>query len=54
MNFIIDVDKFIIVESNYTHSGDHKEYNFDIKNLKNLKIKSYILRLKISLMNIWK
>ena len=24
------VEKFIIVESNYTHSGEFKEFNFDV------------------------
>ena len=31
------VEKFIIVESNYTHSGEFKEFNFDIKKFKKIK-----------------
>ena len=40
------VDKFIIVESNYTHSGDHKEYNFDIKKFEKFKDKIIYIKIK--------
>jgi len=33
------IHKFIVVESEYTHSGQKKKINFDIKILKNSKIK---------------
>ena len=33
------VEKFIITESKYSHSGKKKKLNFDIKNFLSLKIK---------------
>ena len=33
------VDKFVIVESKFTHSGQKRNLNFSLKNLINLKIK---------------
>ena len=36
------VKKFVISEATYTHNGT-KKTNFDIKNIKNLKIKLSIL-----------
>ena len=36
------VDKFVIVESNFTHSGDKKTLIFKLKNIQNLKIKLFI------------
>ena len=33
------VEKFIIIESNYTHSGEFKEYNFDIEKFNKFKDK---------------
>ena len=40
------VDKFIIVESSYTHSGDFKEYNFDIKKFDKFKDKIIYIKIK--------
>jgi beta-1,4-mannosyl-glycoprotein beta-1,4-N-acetylglucosaminyltransferase len=40
------VEKFIIVESNYTHSGDFKEYNFDIKKFDKFKDKIIYIKTK--------
>ena len=40
------VEKFIIVESNYTHSGDYKEYNFDIKRFEKFKDKIMYIMIK--------
>ena len=37
------VDQFIIVESTFTHSGQKRNLVFDIKNIKNLKIKLNIM-----------
>ena len=34
------VDKFVIVESRFTHSGKKKELNFNIKNFKTFNIGS--------------
>ena len=42
------VEKFIVVESCYSHSGKKKSLNFNIDNYKNLKIKLFILLLKKS------
>lgn len=39
------VEKFIIVESNYTHSGEFKEFNFDIKKFN--KFKDKIIYIKV-------
>ena len=36
------VDKFVIVESNFTHSGDKKNFNFQIEKYSNLKTKLFI------------
>ena len=33
------VDKFVVVESLYTHAGNKKKQNFDINDFKNLKTK---------------
>ena len=33
------VDKFVIIESEYNHKGEKRTPLFNIKNLKNLKIK---------------
>ena len=35
-------DKFIICEAKYTHSGEKKKLNFDIKIFQSLKIKLFI------------
>ena len=36
------VDKFIVVESKYSHSGQKKKLNFDINNYKKFnKLKTY-------------
>jgi beta-1,4-mannosyl-glycoprotein beta-1,4-N-acetylglucosaminyltransferase len=40
------VDKFIIVESSYTHSGKSKKYNFDFK--KFAKFKEKIIYIKVN------
>lgn len=39
------VDKFVIVECKYTHRGIKKNFNLDLKKLRNLKIKLFILKL---------
>ena len=39
------IDKFVIVESNYTHSGEKKDFNFDIR--KYHKFANKIIYLKI-------
>ena len=39
------VDKFVIVESNFTHSGEEKKFNFDINKFK--KFEDKIIYLKI-------
>ena len=36
------VDYFIIVESRFTHKGDRRELKFNLKNLKDLKIRLFI------------
>ena len=41
-----NVEKFIIVESNYTHSGEFKEYNFDIKKFDKFKDKITYIKIK--------
>ena len=33
------VEKFIVVESRFSHSGNKKKLNFNLNNYKNLKIK---------------
>ena len=40
------VDKFVIVESNYTHSGKFKEYNFDFSKFD--KFKDKIIYIKVN------
>ena len=43
LNFLNDyVDKFVIIESEYNHRGEKESLNLILKNLKNLKIKSFI------------
>ncbi len=37
------VDKFVVVESKYSHSGKKKELNFDINNFKDFKKKLFTL-----------
>ena len=44
------VDKFVIVESKFSHSGKPKKLNFDIIISKNLKIKFNTWLLKKNLM----
>ena len=39
------IDKFVIVESNFTHSGEKKDFNFDIKKFQ--KFANKIIYLKI-------
>ena len=39
------IDKFVIVESNFTHSGEKKDFNFDIR--KYQKFANKIIYLKI-------
>ena len=43
------VDKFVIVESAFTHSGKKRSLLFDIENSKNIKKKLSILQLKKNL-----
>ena len=33
------IDKFVIVESKYTHSGDEKKFNFNLDNFSKFKDK---------------
>ena len=40
------VEKFIIIESNYTHSGEFKEYNFDIEKFNKFKDKIIYIKVK--------
>tara|TARA_E500000331_G_scaffold86585_1_gene82208 strand:+ start:1675 stop:2544 length:870 start_codon:yes stop_codon:yes gene_type:complete len=40
------VAKFVIVESNYTHSGEFKEYNFDINKFKKFEDKIVYIQVK--------
>jgi len=40
------VEKFVIVESNYTHSGDFKEFNFDINKFNKFKDKIIYIKVK--------
>ena len=42
------VDKFIIVESKFSHSGNLKNKNFDIENFKDFKNKIDIILLKMN------
>ena len=39
------IDKFIIIESNFTHSGEKKNFNFDIENFKKFENKIIYLKL---------
>ena len=36
------VDKFVITESKYLHSGKEKKLNFDVRNFQNLKTRLFI------------
>ena len=33
------IDKFVIIESNFTHSGEKKNFNFDIEKFKKFENK---------------
>ena len=39
------IDKFIIIESNFTHSGEKKNFNFDIEKFKKFENKIIYLKL---------
>ena len=41
-----NVEKFRIIESNYTHSGEFKEYNFDIEKFNKFKDKIIYIKVK--------
>ena len=46
------VDKFVISESKYTHSGARKKLNFDIKKFPEFKKKIIYIPIELSLIHI--
>ena len=46
------VDKFIVIEANYTHSGNPKKINFNINHYPKFKKKLYTSFLQKNLMNL--
>ena len=40
------IDNFVIVESNFTHSGEKKEFNFNINNYQKFKDKIIYIQVK--------